>query len=84
MLVPEPLVPSALCGDFSLLYPVLPPPQPAVHVQGQEPLTASMLAAAPLQEQKQMLGKHYIDCTMRAGFGSTAHMAAGGVHDILL
>lgn len=32
------------------------PPQPAVHVQGQEPLTASMLAAAPPQEQKQMLG----------------------------
>lgn len=31
--------------------------QPAVHVQGQEPLTASMLAAAPPQEQKQMLGK---------------------------
>lgn len=42
----------------------LPPPsvpfqaQPAVHVQGQEPLTASMLAAAPPQEQKQMLGKN--------------------------
>lgn len=32
--------------------------QPAVHVQGQEPLTASMLAAAPPQEQKQMLGKN--------------------------
>uniref|UniRef100_A0A8I3WXV0 Polyadenylate-binding protein n=1 Tax=Callithrix jacchus TaxID=9483 RepID=A0A8I3WXV0_CALJA len=32
-------------------------PQPAVHVQGQEPLTASMLAAAPSQEQKQMLGE---------------------------
>uniref|UniRef100_A0A2I2YIZ3 PABC domain-containing protein n=1 Tax=Gorilla gorilla gorilla TaxID=9595 RepID=A0A2I2YIZ3_GORGO len=31
----------------------LPAPQPAVHVQGQEPLTASMLAA----EQKQMLGE---------------------------
>ncbi|KAJ1193323.1 hypothetical protein NDU88_002621 [Pleurodeles waltl] len=30
--------------------------QPAVHVQGQEPLTASMLASAPPQEQKQMLG----------------------------
>uniref|UniRef100_A0A8C5VPD9 Polyadenylate-binding protein n=1 Tax=Microcebus murinus TaxID=30608 RepID=A0A8C5VPD9_MICMU len=30
--------------------------RPAVHVQGQEPLTASMLAAAPPQEQKQMLG----------------------------
>lgn len=31
--------------------------QPAVHVQGQEPLTASMLAAAPPHEQKQMLGE---------------------------
>lgn len=34
--------------------------QPAVHVQGQEPLTASMLAAAPPQEQKQMLGKNHV------------------------
>ncbi|GCB62818.1 hypothetical protein scyTo_0007289 [Scyliorhinus torazame] len=33
------------------------PPQSAVLVQGQEPLTASMLAAAPPQEQKQMLGE---------------------------
>ncbi|XP_048880981.1 polyadenylate-binding protein 1-like isoform X2 [Brienomyrus brachyistius] len=31
--------------------------QSAVHVQGQEPLTASMLASAPPQEQKQMLGE---------------------------
>ncbi|XP_062391735.1 polyadenylate-binding protein 1A-like [Sardina pilchardus] len=31
--------------------------QPAVHAQGEEPLTASMLAAAPPQEQKQMLGE---------------------------
>lgn len=38
-------------------YPGSQAPQPAVHVQGQEPLTASMLAAAPPQEQKQMLGK---------------------------
>lgn len=30
--------------------------EPAVHIQGQEPLTASMLAAAPPQEQKQMIG----------------------------
>ncbi|KAI5092522.1 poly(A) binding protein, cytoplasmic 1a isoform X1, partial [Silurus meridionalis] len=35
----------------------VPLPQAAVHVQGQEPLTASMLAAAPPQEQKQMLGE---------------------------
>ncbi len=32
-------------------------PQSAVLIQGQEPLTASMLAAAPPQEQKQMLGE---------------------------
>ncbi|NXX82933.1 EPAB protein, partial [Urocolius indicus] len=32
--------------------------EPAAHVQGQEPLTASMLAAAPPQEQKQMIGEH--------------------------
>uniref|UniRef100_A0A2I3GN07 PABP n=1 Tax=Nomascus leucogenys TaxID=61853 RepID=A0A2I3GN07_NOMLE len=31
--------------------------QPAVHVQGQEPLTASMLVSAHAQEQKQMLGE---------------------------
>uniref|UniRef100_A0A8C9HHV8 Poly(A) binding protein cytoplasmic 1 like n=1 Tax=Piliocolobus tephrosceles TaxID=591936 RepID=A0A8C9HHV8_9PRIM len=31
--------------------------EPAVHVPGQEPLTASMLAAAPLHEQKQMIGE---------------------------
>lgn len=40
-----------------LLSAFLQAPQPAVHVQGQEPLTASMLAAAPPQEQKQMLGE---------------------------
>lgn len=31
--------------------------QPAVHVQGQEPLTATMLASADISEQKQMLGE---------------------------
>ena len=31
--------------------------QPALHIQGQEPLTASQLASAPPQEQKQMLGE---------------------------
>uniref|UniRef100_F6XMP8 Polyadenylate-binding protein n=1 Tax=Ciona intestinalis TaxID=7719 RepID=F6XMP8_CIOIN len=31
--------------------------QQAVHVQGQEPLTSSMLASAQPQEQKQMLGE---------------------------
>jgi polyadenylate-binding protein len=45
--------------------PVMPPqatampqqPQAAVIIQGQEPLTASMLAQAPPSEQKQMLGE---------------------------
>uniref|UniRef100_A0A671S9A0 Polyadenylate-binding protein n=1 Tax=Sinocyclocheilus anshuiensis TaxID=1608454 RepID=A0A671S9A0_9TELE len=37
--------------------PVVPNTEPAVHVRGQEPLTASMLAAAPLKEQKQLLGE---------------------------
>jgi polyadenylate-binding protein len=38
--------------------PMMPgqPPQ-AVHISGQEPLTASMLSDAPPQEQKQMLGE---------------------------
>uniref|UniRef100_A0A673UPF3 Polyadenylate-binding protein n=1 Tax=Suricata suricatta TaxID=37032 RepID=A0A673UPF3_SURSU len=31
--------------------------EPAVRIPGQEPLTASMLAAAPLHEQKQMIGE---------------------------
>uniref|UniRef100_A0A8C5UKP4 Poly(A) binding protein cytoplasmic 1 like n=1 Tax=Microcebus murinus TaxID=30608 RepID=A0A8C5UKP4_MICMU len=31
--------------------------EPAVHVPGQEPLTASMLAAASPDEQKQMIGE---------------------------
>merc|ERR1712062_623276 len=37
--------------------PLQAPPQAAVFVQGQEPLTASMLAQAPPSEQKQMLGE---------------------------
>ncbi|XP_042562810.1 embryonic polyadenylate-binding protein-like isoform X2 [Clupea harengus] len=37
--------------------PNIPVMEPAVHVRGQEPLTASMLAAAPLMEQKQLLGE---------------------------
>ena len=41
------------------------PVQQAVHVQGQEPLTASMLAAAPLQEQKQMLGERLFPLIQR-------------------
>lgn len=31
--------------------------EPAVRILGPEPLTASMLAAAPLHQQKQMIGE---------------------------
>jgi hypothetical protein len=37
----------------------------AVHIQGQEPLTATMLAAAPPQEQKQMLGERLFPLIQR-------------------
>ncbi|XP_056896874.1 embryonic polyadenylate-binding protein-like isoform X1 [Takifugu flavidus] len=39
--------------------PQVPGPvlEPSVYIQGQEPLTASMLAAAPLMDQKQLLGE---------------------------
>ncbi|XP_037081802.1 polyadenylate-binding protein 4-like [Pollicipes pollicipes] len=48
-----------LAGGVVAQPPLAPQPlaQAAVRVQGQEPLTASMLAAAPEQEQKQMLGE---------------------------
>jgi len=36
---------------------VVGPTQQSVHIPGQDPLTASMLAQAPPQEQKQMLGE---------------------------
>uniref|UniRef100_UPI0037E88FA8 polyadenylate-binding protein 1-like n=1 Tax=Semicossyphus pulcher TaxID=241346 RepID=UPI0037E88FA8 len=38
---------------------VVPAPvmEPHVHIHGQEPLTASLLAAAPLMDQKQLLGE---------------------------
>lgn len=39
--------------------------EPAVHVKGQEPLTPSMLAAAPLMEQKQLLGTCYSRMTLK-------------------
>jgi len=41
------------------------PQQQAVHVQGQEPLTSTMLAAAPMQEQKQMLGERLFPMIQR-------------------
>lgn len=40
-----------------VVIPVQPVAQQAVHVKGQEPLTATMLAAAQPAEQKQMLGE---------------------------
>lgn len=41
------------------------PVQQAVHIQGQEPLTATMLAAAPPPEQKQMLGERLFPLIQR-------------------
>merc|ERR1711868_354972 len=40
-------------------------PQPSVQIPGQEPLTATMLAAAPPQEQKQMLGERLFPLIQR-------------------
>jgi len=40
-------------------------PQAAVLIQGQDPLTASMLAAAPPQEQKQLLGERLFPLIQR-------------------
>lgn len=39
--------------------------QPAVVIQGQEPLTSTMLATAPPQEQKQMLGERLFPLIQR-------------------
>uniref|UniRef100_A0A8C3J3J1 PABC domain-containing protein n=1 Tax=Calidris pygmaea TaxID=425635 RepID=A0A8C3J3J1_9CHAR len=47
---------SDCCSSLGLPF-FLQVGEPAVHVHGQEPLTASMLAAAPPQEQKQMIGE---------------------------
>ncbi|XP_067317411.1 LOW QUALITY PROTEIN: polyadenylate-binding protein 4-like [Anolis sagrei] len=58
--VPRAVPPYKYASNVRSPHPAAQPlqaPQPAVHVQGQEPLTASMLAAAPPQEQKQMLGE---------------------------
>ncbi|ELW65536.1 Polyadenylate-binding protein 1-like protein [Tupaia chinensis] len=43
--------------DFSPYGVITSAKEPAVHVTGQEPLTASMLPAAPLHQQKQMIGE---------------------------
>ncbi|XP_056241083.1 embryonic polyadenylate-binding protein-like [Seriola aureovittata] len=47
-------VPAPLTRLQVIPAPVMEPP---VHIQGPEPLTASMLAAAPLMDQKQLLGE---------------------------
>ncbi|XP_004397002.1 PREDICTED: polyadenylate-binding protein 4-like [Odobenus rosmarus divergens] len=62
---PRAVAPYKYASSVRSPHPAIQPlqaPQPAVHVQGQEPLTASMLVAAPpprppAQEQKQMLGE---------------------------
>ncbi|KAL1115692.1 hypothetical protein AAG570_005982 [Ranatra chinensis] len=41
------------------------PVQQAVHIQGQEPLTASMLASANARDQKQMLGERLFPLIQR-------------------
>jgi len=55
---PTPGMPQMPAGVPAMqAVPQQAPPQAAVFVQGQEPLTASMLASAPPSEQKQMLGE---------------------------
>jgi len=56
---------QVLPGPGMVAGPGVAPPQQAVVVQGQEPLTASMLAAAPPQEQKQMLGERLFPLIQR-------------------
>ncbi|XP_077024146.1 polyadenylate-binding protein 1-like isoform X2 [Tamandua tetradactyla] len=50
----RPLLPYKYASAVHSTHRVL---EPAVHILGQEPLTASMLAAAPPHEQKQMIGE---------------------------
>ena len=56
---PRAMAPREYASSVGNPHPVTQPlqgPLPAVHVQGQEPLTASMLAAVTPEDQKQMLG----------------------------
>lgn len=55
------------------------PVQQAVHIQGQEPLTATMLAAAAPPEQKQMLGERLFPLIQRMH-----HELAGKITGMLL
>ncbi|NXF44336.1 EPAB protein, partial [Oceanites oceanicus] len=56
--------------------------EPAVHVQGQEPLTASMLAAAPPQEQKQMIAGERLYPLIHAMHSSLAGKITGMLLEI--
>uniref|UniRef100_A0A8C1P9H1 Poly(A) binding protein cytoplasmic 1 like n=1 Tax=Cyprinus carpio TaxID=7962 RepID=A0A8C1P9H1_CYPCA len=49
-------VQQVISAPASVIHQVVQNTEPVVHVRGQEPLTASMLAVAPLKEQKQLLG----------------------------
>ncbi|OBS69701.1 hypothetical protein A6R68_01757, partial [Neotoma lepida] len=54
------VAPYKYASSVLSIHPFIQPlqaPQPAVHVQGQEPLTASIIPIHP-QEQKQILGEH--------------------------
>ncbi|XP_047448635.1 polyadenylate-binding protein 1-like isoform X2 [Mugil cephalus] len=54
------VVPAPMIRVQAVPAPVMeppPPPPPPPHIQGSEMLTASMLAATPLMDQKQLLGE---------------------------
>lgn len=58
--------PGARAGYYQKPMPAQQQPaSQALHVPGQDPLTASMLAAAPPQEQKQMLGERLFPLIQR-------------------
>ncbi|XP_026099854.1 embryonic polyadenylate-binding protein isoform X1 [Carassius auratus] len=50
-------VQQVINAPSSVIHQLVQNTEPAVHVRGEESLTASMLAAAPLKEQKQLLGE---------------------------
>lgn len=55
--------------------------EPAVCIPGQEPLTVSMLAAAPLHKQKQMIGEWLVPLLWSRGGGLGAGWS-GGEHQV--
>lgn len=73
-------------GQFKYTANVRNPPQPgmgpqqagaqqAVHIQGQEPLTATMLAVANADDQKQMLGERLFPL-IQVSFVSGKHVSS--------